>query len=240
MNDNSFEKLAASSRRAAILSIFGGLIVVSALGYSAYKLSTIEKEVTAKQAELLDIEAKLTNKTNDLSTKNSALSSLNKQIEDATLQLVTLKSDVKQLPAICRISELQSSVARLDSTIGTADIDARATVARTSSNPNATSLNSLIEGLFGPTAAERGRAYDDLMSTYGDKKEMIDSLLQYANTHRSNMNGIYNALVVLSHVDHSKIRDIDIGAIKSFAESVRNNGPKTAQRVDVLKSRLPK
>lgn len=101
-----------------------------------------------------------------------------------------------------------------------------------------TALQSTIAGLFAPTGAERRKAYDDLMAAYSDDPELPRELLNYAKAHEDNENGIYNTLVVLSHVDLDKL-NADISEIESFAESVRDVGPNTATRVDILLSRLP-
>jgi hypothetical protein len=118
------------------------------------------------------------------------------------------------------------------------DLRSSATDTATSKTTN-TSLNTAIEGLFAPKAATRGAAYNVLMQYYATSPQLITSLIDYANNHKDNQNGIYNTLVVLGHLNYSTV-PADLQSIRSFAAQVVNNGPKSADRVDKLLKRLPK
>ncbi|MCF6404870.1 hypothetical protein L3C95_18365 [Chitinophaga filiformis] len=100
-------------------------------------------------------------------------------------------------------------------------------------------LNTVIEELFSAKASVRGAAYNDLMTNYAESPQLVPSLLSYASGHKDNQNGIYNTLVVLGHLDYSKV-PADVEDIRAFAAQVTDNGPKTADRIEKLLRRLPR
>lgn len=119
-----------------------------------------------------------------------------------------------------------------------ADIELRtASTGKESAGPPK-SLTALIAGLFDSTASVRGRAYEDLMQLYSKDPGLVPSLISYGQENINNKNGVYNALVVLSHVDLKKI-GADLGAVRNFAEASRRNGDKTSDRANKLLSRIP-
>lgn len=61
----------------------------------------------------------------------------------------------------------------------------------------------MIGGLFSREAKGRVKAYQELISQYGKREELIPALLQYANDHFENDNGIYNALIVATDFTRS-------------------------------------
>jgi hypothetical protein len=64
------------------------------------------------------------------------------------------------------------------------------------------------------------------------------ALIEYAVENFENLNGVYNTLVVLSHLNYNFL-DIDISSIRAFANKAKVNGPKTAARAQKLLDRLP-
>lgn len=100
-------------------------------------------------------------------------------------------------------------------------------------------LSTAIEELFSPKASTRGTAYNIIMTYYGRSSDLVPALLDYANLHLDNQNGIYNTLVVLGHLNYDRL-STDIAAIRSFAEKTKDIGPKTADRAQKILERLPK
>lgn len=116
MNDREFEKIAASSRRAVILSALGAVIVIGSLAYSAYKLIDMEKAVAKKQRQIavLDVEVKereariasLTNTLEGLrNTQDDLLDFLAKVTDESQVSILdpavdwnAVKSDIEKLP----------------------------------------------------------------------------------------------------------------------------------------------
>lgn len=99
-------------------------------------------------------------------------------------------------------------------------------------------MRASIQGLFATKASVRGDAYEQIISQYANSPNLTSAMLDYADSHKGNENGVYNTLVVLSHLNENTLRK-DSKAIRNFAESVRSVGPRTSERVDKLLSRLP-
>lgn len=117
MSDQELERLAVSSRRAAILSIFGAVIVVASLAYSAFKLADIEKAVEQKQGEVAKLDAELkkreaviTSLTRNIEslrdTQDNLLDFLAKVTDEAQVSILdrdvdwsSVKSDIEKLPS---------------------------------------------------------------------------------------------------------------------------------------------
>ncbi len=78
------------------------------------------------------------------------------------------------------------------------------------------------------------------MESYARSPELIPKLLESARKNPQNLNGIYNTLVLLSHLNYSMLPSAHFSEIRAFAESVRSRGSKISERVDVLLQRLPK
>jgi hypothetical protein len=98
-------------------------------------------------------------------------------------------------------------------------------------------MQALIAQLFSSQAATRVKAYDELMDRYGTSTELIPNLIDYAESHSNNQNGIYNALVVLSHLDRAQMGPYR-QRIKQFALAAQPMGDRIAQRVTTLLRRL--
>ncbi|WP_027360136.1 hypothetical protein [Desulforegula conservatrix] len=225
---------------ALIIGVGGLLTGFQGLEQAKKAQQDADKAIAAKQAELIGVESKLQNRAAALQVKEEALFSVDSQLKDASKQLLQMKLDIATLPQNQTTKELQTSLDSLDTSIGEAYVSSGSGITAPSNASSAEPLDSLIEGLFAETASKRGEAYRNLMTAYGTDSRMIGSLIEYARANKSNSNGIYNTLVVLSHVNYSKLENINIQEIRDFAEKVRANGEKTSQRVDVLLKRLPK
>jgi len=124
--------------------------------------------------------------------------------------------------------------------INAAAIDLRSSASSSQAKTNSTKpLDNVVEELFDPKASIRGLAYNNLMTDYSNSPDLVPSLLEYANNHMDNQNGIYNTLVVLGNIDYNKVSK-DIQAIRLFAERTRSNGPKTSELAGKILARLPK
>jgi len=95
----------------------------------------------------------------------------------------------------------------------------------------------LIRQMFGDDADSRRDAYTQLLSSWGNDESLITALIAYGSSNKSNENGIYNTVVLLSYMQSDTIMKKK-SEILIFASSVEGNGPKTKERVEVLRSRL--
>ena len=96
---------------------------------------------------------------------------------------------------------------------------------------------AVIAQLFDPSAAVRVRAYGLLLPRYKDDSSMVPEVLRAAEGQQGNANGIYNALVVLSHMNAAALGP-HAKEIRAFAEKSKAIGPRVAARAAILELRI--
>ena len=95
----------------------------------------------------------------------------------------------------------------------------------------------LVRQLFGEDADLRRDAYSQLVSSWSSDPSLVSELVRYGTENRNNANGVFNAVVLLSHLQRDTILKRK-EAILEFAAIAERNGDKTAERVAVLRARL--
>lgn len=101
MSNQEFERLAASSRRAAGLSLLGGLIVVASLGYSAYKLAAMERAIAQKQIEIAELDGQLKRRESTIAALNSDIQNL-RSTQESLLDFLAKVTDETQVSILDR------------------------------------------------------------------------------------------------------------------------------------------
>ena len=71
----------------------------------------------------------------------------------------------------------------------------------------------------------------------GSTNALISAVITYGLADRTNGNGVYNALVLLRHMQRDTIRR-NKTTILEFANAVEGVGPKTKERANILRSKL--
>ncbi|HYG81142.1 MAG TPA: tetratricopeptide repeat protein, partial [Pyrinomonadaceae bacterium] len=100
------------------------------------------------------------------------------------------------------------------------------------------SRQDAISDLFSPQGGTRVKAYGEIMENYSNDPALVPELLSYARARTGNQDGIYNTLVVLSHINRERLRPY-VAQITDFARAVESIGPRIKERVDKLLSRMP-
>ena len=95
----------------------------------------------------------------------------------------------------------------------------------------------LIRQMFGEDADQRKDAYGQLMASWSSDISLIDALISYSTENIKNTNGVFNSVVLLSHMQKDTIVKNE-KEILAFAKLAEANGPKTAERVIILRSRV--
>lgn len=116
MNDQEIEMIATSSRRAAVVSISGVIIMLISLIYSYFKLDSTEKTINEKQKEIATLDSKLNSQAITVSTltrnvdrlrntQNSLLDFLAKVTDESQVSILDrdvdwsiVKSNIEELP----------------------------------------------------------------------------------------------------------------------------------------------
>ncbi|MDJ0615492.1 MAG: hypothetical protein QNJ63_01895 [Calothrix sp. MO_192.B10] len=98
---------------------------------------------------------------------------------------------------------------------------------------------TLIQELFSDSSSTRKNAYEALLASWGSDSSLVLELIEYGRDNSSNLNGIYNTLVLLSHMSRDALRP-HVAEIEKFSREVEGNGVKTKERAEKLRSRLPR
>lgn len=78
---------------------------------------------------------------------------------------------------------------------------------------------NLISGLFAFNNSERITAANDIMVAWYKNADMIQGIVDYANNHLDNVNGIYNTVLVLGNM-HGRVLKIKKSLIQPFLEKI--------------------
>ncbi len=97
---------------------------------------------------------------------------------------------------------------------------------------------ALIVGLFSEFSSKRQDAYSGLMSGWYNDSSLVPEVISHARENPANENGIYNSLVLLSHMNREALKP-HVELVKSFSAEAETVGAKTAKRAQILRSRLP-
>ena len=97
--------------------------------------------------------------------------------------------------------------------------------------------DSLIRQMFGDDPDQRKTAYDQLLASWSNDESLVVAIIKYGMGNKSNSNGIYNALTLLSHMQRDTIKGRKSQIIE-FADAVEANGSKTKERTDALRRML--
>ena len=207
--------------------------------FAGFQLAEVKSEKFKNEAYKAEMsrDAAL-NEVKELTGKKVVLS---KEYAELQVALSKAKTELGTISDQLSIPETLSNpqlLVAVQQRANAADIELRSAPGGKESVGPPKTMMSLISGLFDSTASVRGRAYEELMQLYSKDPDLVPSLISYGQENINNKNGVYNALVVLSHVELEKI-GTDLEAVRNFAEAARKNGDKTSGRVDKLISRIP-
>ncbi|MGH8432240.1 MAG: hypothetical protein ACREUF_17740, partial [Solimonas sp.] len=177
-----------------ILGIGGAIAAVAGFQLAEVKAEKFKLEASAaekaRDAAAKDVESleetriKLSGEVSDLGQSvakaKADYASISDKLSSALQQLA--QQDPRGSPLL---RDLQQEV-------NAADIELRTSSAEPEVSASTASMDVLVEALFAPTAAVRGKAYEGLMARYAQSSELVPKLLSHAEENLSNANGIYN------------------------------------------------
>ncbi|RYY57110.1 MAG: hypothetical protein EOO05_18315 [Chitinophagaceae bacterium] len=132
-----------------------------------------------------------------------------------------------------------ASLDTLQEAASAAALDLRAALSPQPGSNATEPLSNVVARLFDAKASQRGAAYNSIMKNYSQRADLVATLLKFADANTDNENGIYNTLVVLGHLNYSSVPAEMVQPVREFSTRMRDKGPKTAARADVVLKRLP-
>jgi len=150
----------------------------------------LQNEISELQFKIEDAKEKLKKSERELSLADNKLKEI-------------LKTPNLPMREKVVVEELISKISSVNTTVIKALADLE--IPKTASVPQTGhSRQTLIADLFSDQSSVRLRAYNALMSDYSADTKLVPDLLSFASKHRDNLNGIYNTLVVLSHLNKAQ------------------------------------
>lgn len=240
----SVQQLRRSASFSILLMATGITVVVGSFVYSITRLRPLEQQIAQRQMELKSAEEEF----RALSDRNYEL---RREIENAQAQLEATQKEVNYalgkleevaksplppnaktilLDSISKLRGAENTVSRVETELKTS----------TQATPveSVPSRSQAIADLFSNRGATRLRAYNVIIDNYSADPALIPELLSYARANKSNHNGIYNTLVVLSHLNKAQLKP-HAAEIRAFAREVEPIGSRIKERVGKLLSRIP-
>lgn len=211
-------KAEASTLRRSWMTLVGTLVTAAApvlAGFIGYQVgdkgkAVVEERLENAEREKGDVERRLG------------------KVQTAKDALVVKSKEALSAPSEMTKERLEAAV-----------LDAVAESGMPAAEPTDIRLGAAIQQLYASTPSDRIMAYETIVKSFASDPQLVSKLIEYGDSHMDNQNGIYNTLVVLSHINLRDRPSQEIQRIKNFAGRARSNGARTSERVDKLLSRLP-
>lgn len=234
----SVHRLRRSTWASVLLMIIGVAIVIGSLAFSISRLRPLEHQVKVANSELDEI----AHESIELRRANAdAKVEIEKTKGEMESALATLR-EVSQKALIHADAKgaLRDAIVKIrdaTSTLNGAQMHLDRPNKKPGSEPKP-GRQALIKDLFSDQPHARLKAYEGITEYYGSDPALIPELLSYAGDHMDNEDGIYNTLVVLSHLDKAQAKP-HTAEIEIFAKRVEPMSPEIRERVDKVVRRLP-
>ncbi|HEU0014149.1 MAG TPA: hypothetical protein VFQ45_10720 [Longimicrobium sp.] len=228
----SLQKLRRSAIGSIALMAVGIATMIGATIYAGTVLGPLEKEREQLEEEIAALTASRSRMVREGQADAAALDATRRQLDSIQAALRQLSSGPLSAAAQSQVNTVLRKTERAEQTVAAAEEAA-------SPPGEAKSLDDLVSALFSPNAATRVRAYDALMAQHGRSPQLVPAVIARAEAEPDNMNGVYNALVVLNTVNAGVLR-ASMDRVVPFAASVKTDGrPRIAEQLRRLRERLP-
>jgi hypothetical protein len=229
-------KEAAAARRGGVVAwttvVAAALLLAVMIGLASVRLADLNERAAKAGRDLAATEGKLGKMQEELKAAEARLATVKAETDEALRKL----QSVDRPGIIERRGDPQTVESAVDNLLAASAAAAPARPA--TAPPDRANRGDAIRQLFDPSGAVRVRAYGALLPVYANDSTLVPEILAVAREHPRNANGIYNALVVLSHMNAASLRP-HRAEIVAFAEEAQRVGPRVAERARTLIRRLP-
>ncbi|MGH8557192.1 MAG: hypothetical protein ACRESZ_06960 [Methylococcales bacterium] len=223
-----------------VLAVGGAVAAFAGFQLAEVKAERYKLEAAAAATARDNAKAEIDRLTVSRDTLKLESVELIQRLEVAKKDYATISDKIAIAQRQTQSPAVSATLQELQQNVNAADIELRSSLPTTLNTGSGASLNSVIEKLFAPPASVRGAAYEELMARFSKSPDLVPRLLHYAERHMDNQNGVYNTLVVLSHLDNQALPLwSDLESIRTFANQARAIGPKTSERSDKVLEWLP-
>jgi septal ring factor EnvC (AmiA/AmiB activator) len=197
-----------------VLGLGGAMAAIAGFQLAEVKAEKFALEASAAETARDQAKAEIDSlrQARDQLEKESA--DLASRLEQAKIDYESIADKIAHLQKEAKNATVSASLDDLSQKVNAADMQLRAPTVRAKFHVSGESLDTLIERLFAPSAAQRGSSYEELLTRYATHPEFVPRLLRYAEAHIDNQAGVYNAL--------SALNTLDAQTLKPYQESIRS------------------
>jgi len=215
----------------------GIAVLVGGILYTAARIAPLEQRAAALRTEIADLEAYALASRQQAVQADSALAATAQQFDSINADLARLRQTALTPAAQAHVDRVVLASNRAEQTAVTAQRSMEIRASDPGARMPAEGVDALIGGLFDGNSVTRLRAYDGIMARHAGSPALVPALLQYANEHPDNLNGIYNTLVVLNTVPRQQLVEQQ-GEVLAFLDRVQTSGPRIRARTQDVRKRL--
>lgn len=228
------EREVAAGRSSSVVAwvavLVAGFVLFVMIGFGRQELASLSRSVTTAREELTKKETELGRKKKELEAAEARLATVKAETDEARRKLENVSGRGAGAGAV------ESAVDNL--VAASLAAGAPMTSAGATGPKSEGSRKQAIAQLFDRSPAVRVRAYGALLPQYADDVTLVPEILEFARRNPGNANGIYNALVVLSHMRATSLTP-HRAEIAAFAEESQRLGPRVGERARTVLRRLP-
>jgi uncharacterized membrane-anchored protein YhcB (DUF1043 family) len=227
---------AAAARRSGVVAwttvVAAGLVLAVMVGVASMRLADLNERAATAGRNIAAAEEKLGKAQEQLKAAEARLATVKAETDEALRKL----QSVDRPGIVERSDDPQAVESAVDNLLAAS---AAAAPARPATGPRTgANRGDAIRQLFDPSGAVRVRAYGALLPLYANDPTLVPEILAVAREQPRNANGIYNALVVLTHMNAASLRP-HRAEIVAFARDAQRLGPRVAERARTLVRRIP-
>lgn len=240
------QQLRSSAAVSIGMMALGVAVLVGGIAYTVARIAPLENRAARLRTEIEQMEnyalarrVESARSADSAQAARAALAATQRQLDSINATLRRLAGSGALSPATrSEVTSALESGQRAELTVAAAEQQLPDAAQEGPPSQVRESMNVLIERLFDESSVVRLRAYDDLMAQHARSPELIPALLRYANAHTDNLNGIYNALVVLNTVPSGQLRG-RTQEVTAFLDRAEGLGPRIQARAQDVRNRLP-
>lgn len=216
-----------------VLGIGGAVAAIAGFQLAEVKAEKFKAEAAAAVKARDATQAEVATLTLSRDELNMQLGQLQQKVQSTTLELASTSDALAAAQRDATNPAFSATLKTLQQSVNASDIALRAAAPGSPQKAAGTPLATLVERLYAPKASDRGGAYEELMSSHAHDPALVPALLDYAEQHLNNANGLYNSVVVLLALD-PKLLKPHWTTVRALAEKSKANGPRTAELANRL------
>lgn len=223
-----------------VLQVFGGMLIPLAIAYAGWEYSASMKEAEIESASTIaNLQLKFSEQKE---ISNQRISEVNARVGQAGLIASFLEPLLSDDPKRQKIAIEAVLIALPDDGLKLVKVVERSdksdAIKAFASDSIINHRNKLLAGFFSVEASVRRDSYARLYGAYSDDSSIILDLIEKSRNNASNYDSAVNVLAFLSEMNGDLLKPY-IGEIIEFTDDIKENGPKTRERIRKLVARLP-